>query len=176
VLLGSIAALREAGHEATYRASLPHEARETLTMLIAGTWIPLDVALAHYRACDALGLTSDAQVELGRSTLSRTKGSILGTALRLAQDAGVTPWSVLPHFQRFWLRGYDGGGIRVTRIGPKEAEIDVVECGLTESRYYRNALRGHTLGIVQALCQKAYLHERPGLHPHGAVTYRAQWV
>lgn len=176
VILGSMAALREAGHFDAYQAALPPELRETLVFTVAGVWLPVEAARAHYRACDSLALSSDTQAELGQATLARTKGALLGTALRVAKDAGVTPWSVLPHFQRFWLRGYDGGAIRVTRLGPKEAQLEVTECVLLESRYYRNALRGHTRGILDVLCRKAYLHERPSSGPSSSATYRAQWV
>lgn len=176
VLLSSVAALREAGHYDLYLAALPREFHEPLLESVVGMWLPLAVATAHYRACDSLVLSADSQAKLGRAVFDRTKGTLLGTAVRLAQNAGVTPWTVFPYFQRFWLRGYDGGGIRVTRVGPKEALIEVVSVGLLDVPYYRSALRGLLTGVIALFCRQAYVHERPGGRRSGEATYRAQWA
>jgi hypothetical protein len=136
----------------------------------------MDAALAHYRACDALGLSADAAFELGRGTFKRTSGTLLGTAVRMAKGAGVTPWTIIPTFQRFWDRGYDGGGIRVVRIGPKEVLVDVVKVNLLESRYYRNALRGLLTGLVELFCTKCYIHERTVAKPEMNIAVRMQWA
>ena len=29
----------------------------------------------------------------------------------VAKEAGVSPWTIFPQFQRFWSRGYDGNGV-----------------------------------------------------------------
>ena len=101
---------------------------------------------------------------------------MFGTVLRLAKGAGVTPWTVLPHLQRFWERGYDGGGLSVWRLGPKEARIELAQCSLAEVRYFRNALRGLFSSVVQLFCTRAYLQEAPGTRPRGGFAVRAQWA
>ena len=88
----------------------------------------------------------------------------------------MTPWSVMPHFQRFWERGYDGGGVRCTRLGPKEARLELVAVRVVDSRYYRNALRGLVMGVVELFCNKAYATESPGKRGPGTVSYRVQWA
>ncbi len=50
ILLGSMASLRAAGHFETYAAALPVEHRDVLFQTVAGVWIPVEVARAHYRA------------------------------------------------------------------------------------------------------------------------------
>jgi hypothetical protein len=175
ILLGSIASLRNAGHFEAYSAALSSAHREALLEAVAGTWIPLEVALAHYRACAALGLTADAEAELGSSTFGQA-GSIFGTIMRLGKGAGVTPWTVLPQFQRFWDRGYDGGGLRVLRLGPKEARVDLIQCPLADIRYYRNACRGLAVTVLQLFCQRLYAQEIPSMYPRGSMAVRAQWA
>jgi hypothetical protein len=175
ILLGSIAGLRKAGHLEAYSSALSSAHREVLLQAVAGTWIPIDAALAHYRACAALGLTADAEVELGTSTFAQA-GSIFGTIMRLGKGAGVTPWSILPQFQRFWDRGYDGGGLRVLRLGPKEARMDLIQCPLADIRYYRNACRGLVVTILQLFCQRLYAQEIPSMRSQGSMALRAQWA
>ena len=175
VLLGSVQSIRDGGYFDAYVAALTPAHRESLLGVIAGMWMSIDVARAHYAACDALALPLESQLQLGRATFERTKGTLLGTTVRMAQHAGATPWTIFPFFQRIWLRGYDGGGVRILKVGPKEAQVELVANELLEFPYHRNALRGLVTVIVGMFCQRAYMSERP---PRRAseITYRAQWV
>jgi hypothetical protein len=176
VLIGSIASIREAGRFDEYAARLPPAYRDVLFNLVAGAWVPIDIALSHYEACETLGFPADQQVANGRSTFDRTSGTLLGTAIRMAKEGGVTPWTVFPYYQRFWERGYDGGGIGIVKTGPKEARVDLVAFRLADSRYYRNALRGLLTGVTELFCQKVYVTERPGMRHPASVMFRVQWA
>jgi hypothetical protein len=176
IVLSSIDSIRGAGHEEAYFAALAPEARETIVTSVVGMWLPIAIGHAHYRACGALGLSAETEVQLGRGTFGRSKGLLLGTAVKLATGAGVTPWTVFPLFQRFWLRAYDGGALRVVRVGPKEADVELVAFPIVESRYYRHAVRGLLCGVVELFCGKAYVKERSVSDPKTAITFRVQWV
>jgi hypothetical protein len=134
------------------------------------------VAFVHYETCDSLGLPVERQVANGRSTFDKTRGIFFGTMLRMAKESGVTPWTVSLSFQRFWERGYDGGGISVTKLGPKEGRVDIVQVRLCDCRYYRNALRGLLTGVLEPFCTKAYVTERPGMRAPASVSLRIQWA
>lgn len=175
LLLASLQSLRDAGHFDRYAKALPPEHHEVLLGAVAGVWIDIAHATAHYEACTSLGLSPDRQMELGRGTFARTKVTILGTSVRLAQDAGVTPWTVLPHFQRFWARGLDGGAIRIARLGPKDAQLEVKNCSLLDIDYFRNGLRGLATGMIELFCRKAYLRQRP-TRASTTVSFSAQWA
>jgi len=172
---GGIASLRAAGLYDAYVAAVPTEARVAIETSFAGTWIPVETALAHYLAIDALGLSQESAARLGRGTFDRTKGMLLGTAIGLAKTAGVTPWSFVPHLQRFWLRGLDGGGVQGLRVGPKEARLEVVACTLLRSQYFRGALRGIVTSLFELVSQKVYVHEE-ALGAETTFALRAQWV
>jgi hypothetical protein len=177
VLVGAMTSLREAGHFERYAAALVPEHRDTLLRLVTGTWLPIEVALAHYRSCDALGLSDEEQAALGSATFARVRGSVLGTVLRLGHAAGVTPWAVLPHLQRFWNRAYDGGGIQVTRHGPKDCVVDVIRCGgLLETRQFRNSLRATLGGVLQIFGWNAYVVELRRPRTEEGISLRAQWA
>jgi len=176
LLQGGLASIFEAGLKDAYLAVVPPEVRSVLESAVAGMWIPVETALGHYMACDRLGLSTESMVALGRGTFERTKGMLLGTAVGLAKSVGVTPWSLVPHMQRFWLRGNDGGGVRALKLGPKEVRIDVVANPLYRSRYYRAAYRGIAASLLELVAQKAYAHEIRRGHDEDALSVRVQWV
>jgi hypothetical protein len=176
VILGSVATLRAAGHYDAWSAALDPVHRQTVLEAVAGVWIPLDAALAYYGACDALRLSGEAVAKLGGATFGRIQGTLLGTVLRMANGAGVTPWTIMPQLQRFWDRAYKGGAVQITRLGPKDARLEVARCALVESHYYRNALRGLTASVITLFCQKVYVQEQAGQRTEGTLALHAQWV
>jgi hypothetical protein len=176
VLIGSIDSMRESPRWDDYAKALDAPFRETLLTSVAATWIPIDVAAAHYRACDSLGLSVEEQVTNGRKTFARAGGVIFGTVMKMAKEAGVTPWTLMSQFPRFWARSYDGGGVQVRKVGPKEAYVDVIRAPLFASRYHRNAVRGLIVSAIDLFCTKAYMTERLGEPPHDGVAYRVQWA
>ena len=173
--MASIETVRGRGLFAEYERALPEQHKETLLDAIAATWIPLDAALAHYAACDSLGLTADQHVQCGRSTFDGARGTLLGTAVRMARGAGLTPWTFLPLLQRFWDRGFDGGAVTVSRAGPKDAYVTLVQCAVIASPYFRNGLRGLLAALMELTCTKAYVTDR---RPTSATTlsFRVQWA
>ncbi len=176
VLIGSLATIRELGRIAEYESRLSAPHRDILFNLVAGTWVPIEVAYAHYDACEYLNFPVEQQVANGRATFDKTSGTLLGTVIRMAKEAGVSPWNIFPQFQRFWSRGYDGNGVAVFKMGPKEARVEVVQNRLCDSRYYRNALRGLVLGVTDLFCSKSYSTEKPGMRVPMAMTFRVQWA
>jgi hypothetical protein len=176
LLLGSMASLKAAGHWEAYVRAIAPEALAALESAVAGMWLPLELARAHYAACDALKLSAESAVQMGRSTLAQTKTLLLGTALAIAKGGGVTPWTLLPHVQRFWQRGCDGGAMKVDRKGPKEAHVILVGCPLVASPYFRHGLRGLTGGIFELVCERVYVSERTLGKSETSVLYRMQWV
>jgi hypothetical protein len=175
IIVSSIGAIRAAGLFDQYAANLPAIEREQLVHLVPGLWIPVDLALVHYGACDALRLTSDQMAAYGRAVFDKTSGTLLGTMVRMAREVGASPWTVLPHLQRFWDRAYRGGGLRILKTGPKEARGEVIQARTCDSLYYRHALRGLLNGVLELFCQKAYVTIASDRRPAG-VTYRMQWA
>jgi hypothetical protein len=176
LLLGGMASIDAAGLTNAYAAVAPPEVRSAIKSSVAGMWIPVETAVAHYLACDRMELSSESASTIGRGTFSRTKGLLLGTATGLARGAGVTPWTLMPHLQRFWLRGLDGGGVRAEALGPKEARIDVVGCPLFTSHYFRAAYRGLATSLFELVSQKVYVHEIPRGGMDANMSIRVQWV
>jgi hypothetical protein len=177
VLLSSVAAIRSAGLGEAYMSALDPKHRSFIEGSVVGMWVPMDTAMAHYRACDSLGMSNDTAASLGRSVFDRTAGTLLGTVVKLSKASGVNPWTILPLFQRFWQRGFDGGGIAVYKLGPKDAQIDAVAIAVNDVRYFRHALRGLVMGVLDMFSAKTYVRELVGIpRDTGAVHYRVQWA
>ena len=177
IIIDSINVIRASRHKDAYLSLLPPAHRNELLEAVAGSWMPVTTALAHYQTCDALHLPVDEQFGNGRRTFKGGTTTVFGTVAKMARELGVTPWTVLPPFQRFWERVYDGGGVSVVQVGPKEARIELVQFGLLQSPYYRHALRGLVTGILESVCKKAYVTEAPNRHGSlDSIVLRAQWV
>ena len=177
LLVASLAALRDLGRMDDYQRALPPEHHAAILEAIPGNWMPVEIALAHYQACDSLGYSHTAMVDIGRRVGDRLRGTLLGTAVRLSKKVGVTPWSVLPLIPRFWTRLFDGSGMVGWRLGPKEARIDIFEMPLCDTAYFRNALCGQGMGVFDLFCAKSYVEEKkaPGT-PAGSCSMRVQWA
>ena len=176
LLMSSYASIRDAGYDAAYRAALAPQHQATIFEAVAGTWIPIEVAVAHYDACATLGLSHDAQLALGRLAGAKIQATILGTAVRMAREAGVTPWTAMPHFQRFWNRAFDGGGLLIEKRGPKEVHMEVHRAANADCIYWRAALSGLGTGLLELFCRKAYMRETTRTRVPGFATFRIQWA
>lgn len=173
----SVLALRALGHFDAYIKHLPAEHRETILGSVAGTWLDYRVGVAHYRALDALGLTNEEQLEIGRDVGRRVHATIFGTMARLARSVGVTPWAGLAQQKRLWSGTIDGGAVAVYKLGPKEARFEahgVPE--LVAIPYFRNAFRGIYVSGSELFCKKMYVSEIPSFTQRGIVGYRLAWV
>jgi hypothetical protein len=176
LLLASQQALRTCGYFDAYRERLDPELADGVLGVVAGTWVPTSTALAHYRACDNLGLTSPQQMELGRHTGHGLKQHLTRIVAALSRSVGISPWLVFEQYNRFWARAFEGGGVCVIQHGLKEAEVMYQRCVLFESRYFRSAARGVAAGLLASVTRRAFVSElalRP--NPHEA-RFRFSWV
>jgi hypothetical protein len=176
LLMASVAALRETGRYDDYHARLEPEFDEALLRCIAGTWVPERAARAHYRACDALALSPLEQMAVGQRTGIGLKTHLTRVATVVSRSAGVTPWSLFEQWNRFWARTFDGGGVSVMKLGPKEAEVVYAQCSLLESPYFRSALRGVAVGLLGAVTQRSFMSELPAAARVDEIRYRFSWV
>ncbi len=159
LIASSLRAIRDHGRFDQYASLLPREWRDLPTRAIAGVWLPIDAGIVHYRTCDALNFTSLEQLAIGRETGDRIHGTFLGTMIHAARGAGVTPWIALMSARKLYERLFDGGGICVVKVGPKDARVELVENPLNGIPYFRNAMRGLWCVALELFCNKAYVNE-----------------
>ena len=173
-VVSSIQSLRAHGNFERYSALLPSSHREEILHAVVGSWMPIAVVRVHYAACEQLGLTLQEQLRMGTAVGERAQGSLLATVVKAARGAGVTPWTIIPQFDRLWHRGVDGGAVAAYKLGPKEARVEFMGCELFEIDYFRNAFRGVLQGIMTLFSRVSYVHELK--RAPDEATFRFQWV
>jgi len=180
LLVASYGMVQRLGRGDDYLRALPRELHPTILGSVAGTWVSADAAMAHYVACEALGLSSEEQFAVGLKVGAQIRGTLFGTLMYLTKEAGATPWSVFPSVPRFWPRLFDGGTVVISKRGPKDAHLDIEGVPLIDIPYFRNAVRGQITGMLHLVCTRAYVTSRPrarGEHQQsGTHAFTIQWV
>lgn len=175
-ITASQATLRGKGLFDAYRAALDPLHRDALLVVVAGIWLPMDVARAHYAACDTLNLPDDELVEIGRLAMRRANATTLSFITRLAKNAGVTPWTVLAQTPRIMAQTIDDGAVAIAKMGPKDARVEILGYPLASLRYNRITMRGILQGAIELFCRKAYSRELPELCDHHSLGIHLSWA
>jgi hypothetical protein len=175
-LVATLQLLRERGLYETYFTHLPPEHRDPIAHSVAAMWLPIDVAMAHYRALDALDLRPQEQTELGRLTTARVQETVIGTLIKLATNAGASPWTIYPHLQRLWARIFRGSAVAVFELGPKDARLEVAGWPCAVSNYVHNGLVGVISGVTELFARRAYAHELLRYRGPYTLAYRVSWA
>jgi hypothetical protein len=176
LVTSGLALLRERQLFDRYLTALPAIHRPVIQGLTAGVWLPTDFMLAHYGAWDSLGLSAEEVRAIGRGIAARAAESFLGSIKHIASGLGVTPWTALEQYERFWTRAFDGGGIRISRLGPKEATIAFSEIPFAPSPYFRGSLMALHENALQLFSSKIYIRVVPTSLGATKLELRAAWV
>src|SRR5260370_9460074 len=129
--------------------------------LAAGLWLPIDVAVAHYSACDRLGIDRGQIEEIGNDVGQRIQKSIISVAVRVTREVGATPWHVFPHVPRLNELTWRGGAFEIAKLGPKDARMDWVGQPCAAISYYRTSFGGFVRGLVSLFCRRCYVPPVP---------------
>jgi hypothetical protein len=151
LITSSLISLRARGLFERYDALQISPHRQTILNLVAGEWLPLEVGLAHYQACDALGLDDEAQIAIGKDVSQRIHETFLSLIVKAARGVGVTPWLLLPRGNDLQRRLCIGGGIRITKLGPKSVRVELACMPQLAIPYVRNGLVGLYTAAVELL-------------------------
>jgi hypothetical protein len=175
-LSSSILTLRERGDYDRYLTLLEPRFRDVILKSIAGEWLPTEVAIAHYEACGALGLSNSEIVARSLDVTRRVHQTALSVAVRLAREVGVSPWTLYAQLDRVWDRVWQGGGVSVTKRGPKEAIIEVVRWRCAAVPYCRTAMPAVVLAVTEMFCRKAYVRDVTGDPQGDSLVLKSSWA
>jgi hypothetical protein len=177
LITSSLSSLRERGLFERYDALQVSPHRHKILNLVAGEWLPLDVALAHYRACDALGSSESEQVAIGKDVSRRIHDTFLSLVVKAARGVGVTPWLLLPRGNYMSSRLCVGGGVRVWKLGPKSARVELARMSHFSIPYVRNALVGLYASAVELLADNVTVRvvKAESLDPAHLFVLRIDW-
>ncbi len=176
LIASSILSLRAHGYYERYLELLPDAYRDRVVMAIAAEWLGVDVAMAHYTACEALGLSAQVQRAIGEEVGDRAQKTFFGFLIRSARTTGVTPWTAFTYVQRARERMYQGGDLCVVKLGPKEARVTCVGLPFARFPYFRNGFVGVQSAGLRLFATKVYVRELPELGDQTTFVTAVSWV
>ncbi len=172
----SLRSLRQRELLGAYFSLLPPEYHDAVRHSVAGVWLPIGVAEAHYAACDALKLPAREVFEIGREATDHVNASLLAVALKLAKAGGATPWTFLAQHQRIWERVWVGGAAAVYKAGPKDGIVEIAGWSCARYAYTRIAFRGVLSRLSAFFSSVVYVSEIPKLCDATGLGYRVAWA
>jgi hypothetical protein len=144
--------------------------------LVVGVWTPIDVAIAHYDACDRLGLSTEELISIGRDVETRLSRSILLNLAHVARDVGIGPMAALSQAPKFWARTFVGSEVCLERLGPKDARFSIAGFPFAHIPYNRVTFRGILESLVAPLCQRAFVRDAPESKGPLRIGWRIAWA
>jgi hypothetical protein len=176
LIVSSIQTLRSHGFFDAYVARIEPAQREELLSLIAGTWIPIELGHAHYRAADRLGLDSKTIDGFGAEVAGRSNRSVFSLVLKLSCESGVNPWTAFQRAHR--LRGltWRGSDVAIYKLGPKEARFDWVGIPYAMHPYYVASFGGFLRGLTSLFSRTVYTQLVPRGSTATSISFRISWV
>lgn len=174
IVCASLLGLGDEGLKAAYLERLPSEHHAAMGALTAGQWMPVELALEHYRACDRLEVDDEAIERMFRNADGRLRGTIISTIASLTSVTGVKPWLLLGHHARVWERLFQGGGVRVARLGPQVAQVEARGLPLLRVPYFAKGIRLLHVLAYERFCAQVAVDTYPGPDAE-SLLYRVRW-
>jgi hypothetical protein len=153
VLQASLTLLRDKGLYERYAKLVEPAILRELTTNISPRWVPIDVVHAHYRACDAMALSTDELERLGQEAGQHAR-KVSIVVSQPEQNTKFDLWQNSERMHRVWKRLYQGGSVQVVRLGTTDELIDFCGFSVHQHRYFR-------YGCLAAIRSA---HEAVGLH------------
>jgi hypothetical protein len=176
LIASSLHTLRELSLFERYLKGLPREHQEPILFALASSWLPVELALAHYGACEAMELPEAELLKIGEHVSQRIMGTFLGTLMRSSRQmgAGATPLIPLRQYHRLWDRLLLGGGCTVQSSGLKDVTIESRGVPMFRYRYFRVGYMGLIKGAGLLFAKSVFTRVRTTSET--ALTIEASWV
>lgn len=176
LLSSSLGSLRARGLFDTYTRQLPEAFHEAVLRTLAPTWLPVEAAIAHYEAVEALGLSRSESIAMGKDVGTRLQSGVLGMLARTYRGAGLTPWPPLKQAERLWGRVARGGGVAIRRVAAKDARIELHGFPLARIEYVRWGYAGVIEAGLGFFCKRCFVRVLPELCTSTSLGYDVAWV
>jgi hypothetical protein len=176
LLSASLQGVRSMGWEGRYFEALPAELHAEMRMLAPGVWLPIALGIAHYTACDGMGLSTDDIKAMGKAVSLRTQKTFVGTLGSVAAGAGATPWHIFRHGHRIWGRIFAGGDHVVYKVGLKDMDIVCMGCPLLRIKYFRTSACAYYAALAGVVATGVHWHELADHRGETTIGMRISWV
>lgn len=175
LLCAGLAALRSLGHFERYLRHLDDAGRRWAMELVPGAWVPAATAMQHFVACENLDLGTEGAFTVGVESGDRANSSFWKTLEALHHASAPMPWPLLFQYPRLWGRMFEGGAVRVTRLGPTHAEVSVSDVPFARFPYFRDAFRGTNYAALRRCVPGARVFELAGSATATSFAVQAVW-
>jgi hypothetical protein len=135
----SVAQIKHYGYFERYAQFIAPPLLGELLSHVASSWLPVEVAMAHYEACDRLGLTANEVARLATRVGDHLQERTYVSAAKKDRAVDFDLWTELPALHRMWDRLYQGGSVQVVKMGPKHQILELRGFPMTRVAYYRHA-------------------------------------
>ena len=155
LIISGIQTLRARGLYESYVENLSPALRQEIMSLVAGLWIPAELALEHYRAIDRLGLPQSVIEAIGAEVAERGLKTVLARAPGVSDRTEVTPWSMFIMAHRNLDTNWRGSDIMITKEGPNEALFVWAGQPCSSVPYFVTSWGGFLRAMTNLYCTKA---------------------
>jgi hypothetical protein len=169
-------AFRQLGFYDAYVEAMPAPLWAALSAVTAGSWVPLDLVVEHYRVLDGLGLDEKVMRTVGRIVGENVHGAFLATLIRLVGKAGiVSPWLALEQTYKLWTRSWQGGAATVHRQGESAARVTIIEASICSSDFFCASFSGAVAAGVAPFGKGTDVQIIPTSRTGSSVAFRVTW-
>jgi hypothetical protein len=177
LLQSSLSELKNLGHFEAYLEHMDRAALEHIQANIGPGWLPSELAVAHYAACDGLALTPAELEQIGGRVGTRLQSALPSTFVKSVRQAGFTPWLAIGAYARIADRLFEGSSAEFVKVGPKDLEIGIQGNPLFASRYFRAAYGAATRSAFLVLgARTTYVKLSSYRAEQQSIEVRISWV
>jgi hypothetical protein len=151
LIVSGIQTLRAHGLYERYVELLSPQLRQDIMSLVAGLWIPGELALEHYRTMDRLQLGKSTIEAIGAEVAERGSKTVL-TRGRLRDP---TPWDMLSMSHRNLDTNWRGSDMMISKEGPNEALFVWAGQPCASVPYFVTSYGAFLRAVISAFCTSA---------------------
>ena len=141
----------------------------------ASEWVPFSLGIAHWEALDALELSREQQVAMGRFMGEHAHNIVLATLVRLAGKLGMSPWPALAQCHKLWIRSWRGGAMAAYRTGARSARVELFQASVVGKWSFRTGIVGTVLAGLEPFCHRASVVEDAEARTPTSIALRLTW-
>lgn len=139
IIQSSLAQLKAGGYYDKYVKLVDPRALAELEAAISPGWVSVELATAHYQACESLRLSAQEFSTMGEAVGERVQETALITSGKKAREADFDVWSLVQQMNRMWPRLFQGGSVQIVKAGAKDKLLEQRGFSLNRFEYYRQA-------------------------------------
>jgi hypothetical protein len=175
LLYNSIRQIIASGHYDRYLEVAGEAFATTIRTVPSTMWIPIDLAIRHYRTVDAMCLPPDAIRKLAGAAVESLNGIFLQTVGRASRAMGADAATALRLAAKVWPRLYDRGAIAIERTGERSGTIHLHGLPLLRIPYFRLANGIYFRAVVKLLTDDVRIFEGTDDEARKVHRYTVQW-